>query len=122
VLRTSLPLSSLSCRRFAPPRLFLHFPVGASRLPASCFDLAGCHPGRGPYLLSWGVDKEEVTMADKVADFTGAPWTVQAVEKLRQLWREAVPVPLISQTLGRSEAEIRAKAAELALPQHLEAS
>jgi tagatose-1,6-bisphosphate aldolase non-catalytic subunit AgaZ/GatZ len=61
-------------------------------------------------------------MADKVAEFTGAPWSAQAVEKLRQLWREAVPLPLISQTLGRSEAEIRAKAAELALPQHVDAA
>jgi hypothetical protein len=59
-------------------------------------------------------------MTDKVAEIDGAPWTLQAAEKLRQHWRENVPVPIISQALRRSEAEIRAKAAELKLPQHVE--
>jgi hypothetical protein len=67
------------------------------------------------------IDEQEVTMADKVTEIDGAPWTLRAVEKLRQHWRENVPVPLICQALGRSEAEIRAKAAELKLPQHVEA-
>jgi hypothetical protein len=59
---------------------------------------------------------------DKVTDYTGAPWNIQAVEKLRQLWRDGVPAAMISQTLGRPEAEVRAKAAELRLPQHVDAS
>jgi hypothetical protein len=80
----------------------------------------GCRRICGLYVFSRGFDKKEVAMADKVTEFTGAPWTLQAVEKLVQLWREGVPVPLISQTLGRSEAEIRAKAAEQRLPQHVE--
>jgi hypothetical protein len=50
---------------------------------------------------------------------TGTPWTWRAVEKLQELWREGVPPKLISQTLRRSEAQIRAKAAELRLPQHV---
>lgn len=57
---------------------------------------------------------------EKVTDYTGAPWNLQAVEKLQKLWREGVPAPMISQTLGRSEAEVRAKAAELKLPQHVD--
>lgn len=59
-------------------------------------------------------------MSDKVTDYTGSPWTLQAVEKLQELWRNGVGAELISQTLGRSEAEVRAKAAELKLPQHVE--
>lgn len=59
---------------------------------------------------------------EKVTEYTGARWTVQAVEKLRELWREGVPAAMISQTLGRSEAEVRAKAAELKLPQHVDAA
>ena len=55
------------------------------------------------------MDKEQV----------GAPWSVQSVEKLRELWREGVRPELISQTLRRSEAQIRAKAAELGLSQHV---
>jgi hypothetical protein len=57
--------------------------------------------------------------ADKVSSFTGAPWSVQAVEKLRELWREGVPADMISQTLARPEHVVRAKAAELGLPQHV---
>ena len=51
----------------------------------------------------------------------GSPWSLRAVEKLLALWREGVPAELISQTLGRSEAQVRAKAAELRLPQHVTA-
>lgn len=60
-------------------------------------------------------------MTDKVKEFTGSPWSVEGVEKLRQLWDNGVRVELISQTLRRSEAEVRSKAAELGLPQHVEA-
>ena len=56
---------------------------------------------------------------DKVTDYTGASWNIHAVETLQKLWREGVPAAMISQTLGRSEAEVRAKAAELGLPQHV---
>jgi hypothetical protein len=58
---------------------------------------------------------------DKVTDFTGAPWTLSAVEKLKELWGSGVAADVISQTLGRSEAAVRAKAAELNLPLHVEA-
>lgn len=58
---------------------------------------------------------------DKVTEFTGAPWSLSAVEKLKELWNAGVAVEVISQTLGRSEATVRAKAAELKLPQHVEA-
>jgi hypothetical protein len=57
--------------------------------------------------------------ADKVSTFTGASWSVQAVEKLKELWREGVPADMISQTLARPEHVVRAKAAELGLPQHV---
>jgi hypothetical protein len=56
---------------------------------------------------------------DKVTEFTGAPWSLVAVEKLKELWNEGVSVEIISTTLGRSEAVVRAKAAELSLPQHV---
>lgn len=49
----------------------------------------------------------------------GSPWTLRAVEKLRELWKDGVPAEMISQTLGRPEAEIRAKAAEFGLSQHV---
>ena len=57
---------------------------------------------------------------DKVTDFTGAPWSLTAVDKLRELWNGGVAVEVISQTLGRSESSVRAKAAELGLSQHVE--
>jgi hypothetical protein len=57
---------------------------------------------------------------DKVADFTGAPWSKQAVDKLTELWREGVPAEVISATLRKDEAAIRAKAAELGLPEHFQ--
>jgi hypothetical protein len=56
---------------------------------------------------------------DKVTEFSGAPWSLVAVEKLKELWNEGVSVEIISATLGRSEAVVRAKAAELSLPQHV---
>jgi len=61
-------------------------------------------------------------MTDKVKKYTGSPWSVEGVEKLRQLWKDGVRVELISQTLGRPEAEVSAKAAELGLPQHVESA
>ena len=59
---------------------------------------------------------------DKVTEFTGAPWSLGAVDKLKELWNAGVPVEVICQTLGRSEAAVRAKAAEFKLPQHVEAT
>lgn len=61
-------------------------------------------------------------MSDKVAEYTGAPWSIQSVEKLVELWKEGVRAELIAQTLQRPEAEVRAKAAELGLPQHVDTS
>lgn len=58
---------------------------------------------------------------DKVAEFTGASWSITAVDKLKELWNEGVPAEVISQTLKRSEDEVRAKAGELGLPQHVAA-
>ncbi len=58
---------------------------------------------------------------DKVSGITGAPWSITAIEKLRELWNAGVPADVISQTLGRPEHEVRAKAAEFRLPQHVEA-
>jgi hypothetical protein len=55
---------------------------------------------------------------DKVAEYTGAPWSKEAVAKLTELWREGVSPKIISATLRRSEAEVHAKAAELRLPEH----
>lgn len=57
---------------------------------------------------------------DKVTEFTGAPWSLSAVDKLKELWNGGVAVEVISQTLGRSEGAVRAKAGELGLPQHVE--
>ena len=54
-------------------------------------------------------------MTDNVTLNAGTPWSVTGVEKLQQLWSEGVAPELIAQTLGRSEAEIRAKAGELKL-------
>ncbi len=58
---------------------------------------------------------------DKVSEFTGALWSLTAVEKLKELWNAGVAVEMISQTLHREEDEVRAKAGELGLPQHVEA-
>jgi len=51
----------------------------------------------------------------------GTPWTITAIDKLKELWMADVQPETISHTLGRPEAEIRAKAAELRLPQHVAA-
>jgi hypothetical protein len=59
-------------------------------------------------------------MTDNVTLNAGSPWTITAVEKLRELWREGVAPELVAHTLGRPEQEVRAKAAELRLPQHVE--
>jgi hypothetical protein len=59
---------------------------------------------------------------DKVTEFTGAPWSLTAVGKLKELWNGGVAVEVISQTLGRSEGAVRAKAAELGLPQHVDST
>ena len=58
---------------------------------------------------------------DKVSEFTGAPWSITAVDKLKELWNAGVSTEVISQTLHREENEVRAKAGELGLPQHVEA-
>lgn len=58
-------------------------------------------------------------MIENVTLNAGTPWTITAVDKLRELWTEGVEPELIGQTLGRPEAEVRAKAAELALAQHV---
>ncbi len=57
----------------------------------------------------------------KVTEFTGSPWSIEAVEKLKKLWSEGVPAAMISQTLARPEQAVRAKAAELGLSQHVDA-
>lgn len=57
---------------------------------------------------------------DKVSEITGAPWSLSAVDKLRELWNAGVGIEAISATLGRPEQVVRAKAAELKLPQHVE--
>lgn len=49
----------------------------------------------------------------------GKVWTLEAVEKLKELWNADVHVERISATLGREESVVRAKAAELGLPQHV---
>ncbi len=59
---------------------------------------------------------------DNVTLNAGTPWTITAVEKLRELWKAGVSAELVSHTLGRPENEVRAKAAELKLPQHVGAS
>jgi hypothetical protein len=43
------------------------------------------------------------------------PWTVEAVQQLRELARERVAVPVISLKLKRSVMSVRAKLAELGL-------
>jgi hypothetical protein len=57
---------------------------------------------------------------DKVADFTGAPWSIETVDRLRKLWSEGVPADMIAQTLAKPEHVVRAKAAQLGLPQHVD--
>jgi hypothetical protein len=56
---------------------------------------------------------------EKVTVHDGSPWSMRAVEKLIELWREGVPPDQVAQAIGRSEAQVRAKAAELRLGQHV---
>ncbi len=56
---------------------------------------------------------------DNVTLNAGRLWTIDGINKLRELWSASVPVEVISHTLGRPEPEVRAKAAELKLPQHV---
>ena len=58
---------------------------------------------------------------DNVTLNAGTPWTITGIEKLKELWNAEVPPETISHTLGRPEAEVRAKAAELKLSQHVAA-
>jgi hypothetical protein len=58
-------------------------------------------------------------MTENVTLNAGSPWTLRAVEKLKELWNDGVSPELIGHTLGRPEDEVRAKAAELKLPQHV---
>jgi hypothetical protein len=60
-------------------------------------------------------------MTENVTLNGGTPWTPTAVAKLRELWAEDVPAEIVAHTLGRPEPEVRAKAAELRLPQHVAA-
>lgn len=60
-------------------------------------------------------------MTDNVTLNAGSPWTITAIDKLKELWNGGVAPELIGHTLGRPEQEVRAKAAELRLPQHVEA-
>jgi len=56
---------------------------------------------------------------DNVTLNAGTPWTMTAVEKLKELWNADVGPEMIGHTLGRPESEVRAKAAEMKLPQHV---
>ncbi len=58
---------------------------------------------------------------DNVTLNAGTPWTITAIDKLKELWNAEVAPETISHTLGRPEAEVRAKAAELKLRQHVAA-
>jgi hypothetical protein len=58
---------------------------------------------------------------DNVTLNAGTPWKITAIDKLKELWNAEVSPETISHTLGRPEAEVRAKAAELSLPQHVAA-
>lgn len=60
-------------------------------------------------------------MTDNVTLNAGTPWSITAVEKLQELWNGGVAPEMIGHALGRPEDEVRAKAAELKLPQHVEA-
>jgi len=46
---------------------------------------------------------------------TGAPWTTEDIKLLRQLAKENTPTRVIGLKLGRTEAAIRTKAAELGI-------
>lgn len=57
---------------------------------------------------------------DNVTLNAGAPWTITGIEKLKELWNAGVAPEMVSHTLGRPEHEVRAKALELKLPQHVQ--
>ena len=59
-------------------------------------------------------------MTENVTLNAGSPWTITAVDKLREFWNAGVEPGLIGHALGRPEPEVRAKAAELRLPQQVE--
>jgi hypothetical protein len=61
----------------------------------------------------------EGALTENVTLNAGSPWTVAAIEKLKELWIGGVDAALVAHTLGRPEPEVRAKAAELRLPQHV---
>jgi hypothetical protein len=52
---------------------------------------------------------------DNVTLNAGSPWTITAIDKLKELWNADVPPATISHALGRPEDEVRSKAAELRL-------
>ena len=61
-------------------------------------------------------------MTENVTLNAGSPWTITAIDKLKELWNGGVEPALVAHTLGRPEQEVRAKAAELRLPQHVKAA
>jgi hypothetical protein len=62
----------------------------------------------------------EGAMTENVTLNAGSPWTITAIDKLKELWNGGVEPALVAHALGRPEQEVRAKAAELRLPQHVE--
>lgn len=60
-------------------------------------------------------------MTENVTLNAGSSWTITAIDKLKELWAAGVAPEMIGHTLGRPEQEVRAKASELRLPQHVEA-
>ena len=60
------------------------------------------------------LDCREATMSDMDSS-ADRPWTLEAVQQLRELARERVPVLVISLKLKRSIASIHAKLAEVGL-------
>jgi hypothetical protein len=63
----------------------------------------------------------EGAMTENVTLNAGSPWTITAIEKLKELWNGGVEPALVAHALGRPEQEVRAKAAEFRLPQHVDA-
>jgi hypothetical protein len=72
--------------------------------------LLGANAANVPQTLE--LKEEIMSDMDTSAD---RPWTFEAVQLLRELAREGVPVPVISLKLKRSIAAIHAKLAELGL-------
>ena len=61
-----------------------------------------------------------LTFSDEGAEVETVSDGHEAIEKLKELWKAGVPADMISQTLAMPEHQVRAKAAELGLPQHVE--